>query len=139
MLFRSPLQVYEQMSSATQEAWYAQTAKAGKAIWSSIYQWDDKPEVLSISFNEPVRYPDGRLRGVIGVDFILSQLNEKLARMWGKRPGLVVITERNGHLVASSNGNTMETSPGQTPRRRWIHQSLNPLEREVGQLLFLSD
>ena len=102
-------------------------------------QWDDKPEVLSISFNEPVRYPDGRLRGVIGVDFILSQLNEKLARMWGKRPGLVVITERNGHLVASSNGNTMETSPGQTPRRRWIHQSLNPLEREVGQLLFLSD
>jgi signal transduction histidine kinase len=132
-----PLKIFEQISPATAEAWYAETARADRPTWSSIYQWDDKPEVLSISYNEPVRHPDGRLRGVIGVDFILTQLNSKLARIWGQRAGLVVITERNGRLVASSNGNTIETSPGKAPRRRWINRSLNPLEREAGQLLFL--
>lgn len=131
-----PVKVYEQMEPATKEAWYAETAKAGQPTWSSIYQWDDKPEVLSVSYNEPIRYPDGRLRGVIGVDFILSQLNSTLAGIWGKRPGLVVITERNGVLVASSSGNTVESGPNGQPSRRRINQSLNPLEREVGQLLF---
>lgn len=131
-----PLTVYDQMSPATEEAWYTETVRADKPTWSSIYQWDDKPEVLSVSFNEPVRHPDGRLRGVIGVDFILTQLNSKLARIWGQRSGLVVITERNGRLVASSNGNTIETGIGKAPERRWITQSVNPLEREAGQLLF---
>jgi len=132
-----PLQIIEPISPATGEAWYAETARAGQSVWSSIYQWDDKPEVLSVSYNEPVLYPDGRLRGVIGVDFILSQLNGRLAGIWGKRPGLVVITERNGLLVASSNGNTVDTGADKQPHRRRINQSINPLEREVGQLLFL--
>jgi signal transduction histidine kinase len=133
-----PEKVYEQMEAATQEAWYAETAQAGRPIWSSVYQWDDKPDVLSVSYNEPVRYPDGRLRGVIGVDFILTQLNARLAHIRGQRPGQVLITERNGLLVASSSGNTIITSPGKPPQRRRIIQSANPIEREAGQLLFRS-
>ena len=132
-----PQKVYEAMESVTGEAWYHETAEAGRPTWSSIYQWDDKPEVLSVSYNEPVRYPDGRLRGVIGVDFILTQLNARLAQIRGQRPGQVLITERNGLLVASSSGNTIISGAGKPPVRRRISQSANPLEREAGQLLFL--
>ena len=125
------------MSPATQEAWYRETARAGHATWSSIYQWDDKPEVLSVSYNEPLRFGDGRLRGVIGVDVILTQLSKRLAEIWGGRAGLVLITERNGMVVASSKGSPFQSRPGQTPERLRINQSLDPLEREVAQLLFL--
>jgi len=132
-----PEKVYEEMEPATKEAWYTETAQAGRATWSSIYQWDDKPEVLSVSNNEPIRHPDGRLRGVIGVDFILTQLNARLAAILGNQPGQVLIIERNGLLVASSSGGTILNSPGKPPRRRRISQSDNPLEREASRLLFL--
>jgi signal transduction histidine kinase len=133
-----PLQIIDPIPSATEEAWYRETARAGQATWSSIYQWDDKPEVLSISYNQPVLRPDGRLRGVIGIDFTINQLNHRLARIWGRRPGVLLITERNGMLVASSSGNTVETKPGQAPRRRRITESSNRLEQEASRLLFHS-
>lgn len=132
----TPLQIIDPIPAATEEAWYRETVRAGQATWSSIYQWDDKPEVLSISYNQPVLHPDGRLRGVIGIDFTINQLNSRLARIWGGRPGALLITERNGMLVASSNGNTVETRPGQAPRRRRINESRNPLEQEASRLLF---
>ncbi|MGH8602628.1 MAG: hypothetical protein ACREXR_07575, partial [Gammaproteobacteria bacterium] len=31
------------------EAWYAEPIKLGKSMWSSIYQWEDKPDIMSIS------------------------------------------------------------------------------------------
>ena len=37
-----------------EEAWYADAAQAGQSVWSQIYQWQDKPEVLSISSSYPV-------------------------------------------------------------------------------------
>lgn len=36
------------------EAWYADAVKVGKPIWSQIYSWEDKPEVLSISASYPI-------------------------------------------------------------------------------------
>jgi signal transduction histidine kinase len=131
-----PLQIIDPIPAATEEAWYRETARASQATWSSIYQWDDKPEVLSISYNQPVLRPDGRLRGVIGIDFTINQLNNRLARIWGRRPGVLLITEHNGMLVASSSGNTVETRPGQAPRRRRISESSNRLEQEASRLLF---
>jgi len=31
------------------EGWYTEPIAAGKPLWSAIYQWADKPEILSIS------------------------------------------------------------------------------------------
>ncbi|MDX2240957.1 MAG: hypothetical protein NW224_09760, partial [Leptolyngbyaceae cyanobacterium bins.302] len=36
------------------EAWYAEAAEAGHPLWSKVYQWEDKPEVLSVSSSYPV-------------------------------------------------------------------------------------
>ncbi|MFM7268651.1 MAG: ATP-binding protein [Cyanobium sp.] len=135
----TPLQVYDPIEPATREAWYTETARTGRPTWSSIYQWDDKPEVLSISYNEPLFHPDGRLRGVIGVDFTLSQLSSRLAAIWGRRAGLVLISELDGQVVASSAGSPVINRPGEPPRRRRLDQSSNPLEREATRLLFVPD
>ena len=131
-----PVQVYEDIGSAREEAWYRETVQRDRPTWSSIYQWDDKPHVLSISHNQPVRDRLGRLRGVIGVDLILSQLNTKLRAIWGQRPGVLLIVERDGLLVASSDGHTLAPGPaGQPPRRLRLDQSPDPRVRSAGALL----
>jgi signal transduction histidine kinase len=135
---RQPLRVIEPIGTAREEPWYRETIEAGRPIWSSIYQWDDNPDVLSVSFNQPVRDPrSGRLQGVIGVDVILTQLSTFLQQLWGQRPGLVLVLERDGRLVASSQpAMVLRTSPGGLPRRARIDESDDPLVRRLAGLLF---
>ncbi|MBE9229155.1 HAMP domain-containing protein [Phormidium sp. LEGE 05292] len=87
------------------EAWYTETVKAGKPIWSSIYQWEDKPEVLSISANSPV-FDGKKLIGVLSVDHTLRQISEYLSKVKLSATGKIFIIERNGLLVASSAKST---------------------------------
>ena len=131
-----PVQVYEDIGTAREEAWYRETVLRNRPTWSSIYQWDDKPSVLSISHNQPVRDRSGRLRGVIGVDLILSQLNARLHAIWGQRPGVLLIVERDGRLVASSDGRTLLPGPvGVPPQRLRLDQSPDPRVKRAGALL----
>ena len=135
---RRPLRVIEPIGTAREEPWYSETVKAGRPIWSSIYQWDDNPRVLSVSFNQPVVDPgSGRLRGVLGVDVILTQLSTFLQRLWGQQPGMVLILEHDGRLVASSRpAMVLKSSAGGPPQRVRIDQSDDPLVRRLGGLLF---
>ena len=85
------------------EAWYADTVKLGKPNWSSIYQWDDKPEVLSIAYNHPIYEANNQLKGVINADLILSQVNQFLQDLKISPSGKMFIIEPDGMLVASSS------------------------------------
>jgi PAS domain S-box-containing protein len=84
------------------EAWYFETVNARKPIWSSIYQWADKPDVLSISINYPLFDRHGKIIGVLGADQILSQINHYLNQINTSPRGRVFILERNALLVANS-------------------------------------
>ncbi|MEA5505813.1 ATP-binding protein [Halotia wernerae UHCC 0503] len=85
------------------EAWYTDAVKAGKPVWSQIYQWEDKPEIFSISSSYPI-YDDAnnKLVGVISVDLILSQISNFLASLKLGKSGQIFILERSGLIVASS-------------------------------------
>lgn len=85
------------------EAWYVDAFKSGKPLWSAIYQWDDKPEVVSISASYPIYNRDHQFQGVIGVDLILSQFSEFLRHLNITPHSKTIILERNGFLVASSS------------------------------------
>ncbi len=85
------------------EAWYTDAIKAGKPLWSQIYQWEDKPEVLSISASYPLYNQTKTIIGVLSVDHILSQLNDFLNSLKVSQSGKIFILERNGLLVASSS------------------------------------
>ena len=115
------------MSDSHEEAWYVETVKAGQATWSSIYQWEDKPEVLAIAFNQPLYGPGRQLLGVIGVDFVLSQLNTWLAEVWKDRNGFALIVERNGMVVASSRPGLTSTGTGSKTKRVRLEQLPDPL------------
>ncbi|MBG1264561.1 ATP-binding protein [Nostoc commune] len=84
------------------EAWYADAAKMGKPVWSQIYQWEDKPDILSISSSYPVHDKNRKFVGVISVDLLLSQIGKFLANLKINDSGKTFILERSGLIVASS-------------------------------------
>ncbi|BAY79818.1 multi-sensor hybrid histidine kinase (plasmid) [Nostoc linckia NIES-25] len=99
-----------------QEAWYADAVKSRKPVWSQIYQWEDKPEILSISSSYPVYNQDRQLIGVIGVDLILSQIGTFLSQLKTRESARTFILERSGLIVASSNESPYTAIDGQPKR-----------------------
>jgi signal transduction histidine kinase len=124
------------MTDTHEEAWYVETARAGKPTWSSIYAWEDQPEVFSISYNAPVFGPQRTLRGVVGVDIVLSHLSTWLHGVWQKRQGLAVIVEPNGDLVACSQADlTLKRDKG-VVRRANLRSLNDPLAQELSRTFF---
>jgi hypothetical protein len=119
------------MAATHEEAWYTDTARAGKPTWSSIYFWEDQPEVFSISYNAPLFGPGRKLQGVVGVDVVLTQLSYWLQSVWRDRAGLALIVEPGGRLVASSIPDTTLRRVGGRLERARLEQLDHPLAREL--------
>lgn len=109
------------------EAWYKNAVAAGKPVWSSIYQWSDRPEILSISSSYPVYDNANRLVGVLGIDFILSQISDFLQKSKISKSSRVFIIERNGLIVASSSTEKPYVEINRQAQRLNSLQSQDPL------------
>ncbi len=118
------------------EAWYADAVKARKPIWSAVYQWDDKPEVLSISSSYPVfDRTNDRLLGILSIDHILTQIGDYLQQIQVSRSGKIFIMERNGLLVASSASEAPFRIVKGKASRLGALESDEPLIRQAAQQL----
>ncbi len=73
-----------------------------KPLWTEIYQWEDKPEIFSISSSYPLYDETQKPLGVIGIDLILSQISNFLGKLKVGNEGKIFILERSGLIVASS-------------------------------------
>ena len=118
------------------EGWYVDGVKIGKPAWSSIYNWDDKPEVMSISANHPLYGKDGKLLGVMGIDQILTQVSDFLAGIQVSATGETFILDRSGKLVAISSKDTkpFRIVNGQAVRLN-ATESADPLIRDSTHFL----
>jgi len=117
------------------EAWYAETLKAGKAIWSQIYQWEQPPDVISVSFNRPVLDRFNKIIGVIGIDLRLPQISDFLAKLKVSPSGKIFIIERNGLIVASSSTEPPFTMVNGKPKRLLVFDSKDPLIKPTAAYL----
>ncbi len=101
---RSKLQeVVENSEPIQQEGWYADAVKVGNPVWSEIYQWDDQPDVMSISSSYPVYNSSQKLIGVMGNDLRISGISDFLQNLNISPSGKIFIIEPDGLLVATSN------------------------------------
>lgn len=82
--------------------WYTQAAIEKRPIWTDIYNWPDFPEVISVSASYPVFDRNRQFIGVLGVDLILSDINDFLGKIEIGPSAKTFILEPNGLLVASS-------------------------------------
>jgi serine phosphatase RsbU (regulator of sigma subunit) len=117
-----------------QEGWYISAVKAGKPTWTPIYQWQNR-EILSISHSYPLYDDRHQLIGVIGVDYILSQIGQFLRTLKVGQSGKTIIVERSGRIVASSSDAIPFITVGTQVKRLYANESKDPLLRATAQYL----
>lgn len=113
------------------EGWYAAAVEAKQPIWSPIYQWDDKPEVLSISSSYPVYDHNQTLIGVIGADLLLSNISEFLRSIQISPSARIFIIERDGSIVATSTDRPAYLVVDGKAKRLNVLDSSDPLIQTV--------
>jgi signal transduction histidine kinase len=86
-----------------EEAAYIDAVQAKQPVWSKIYQWDNFPDVISISASHPLYDNQQDLIGVLVTNLRLSQISDFLHQLEVGISGNTFILERNGLLVASSS------------------------------------
>lgn len=96
-------EVVEPPKDLRQESWYTEAVRAGKAIWTKNYRWENRSEVLSISHSYPLYDGDRQPVGVIGVDYVLSQVSLFLRSLQVGSKGRVFIIERSGFVIGTSS------------------------------------
>ncbi len=117
------------------EAWYSDAVKAGKPIWSQIYPWEDKPDIISISASYPIYNQKKKIVGVLGIDHLLSQISYYLSNLKVSKSGKTFILERDGLLVASSTSERpFKVVKGEAKRVK-AAESKDPLIRLTTQYL----
>jgi signal transduction histidine kinase len=117
------------------DVWYQSAAIAGKPLWSPIYQWEDRPEIISISASYPVYSQNHQLIGVLGVDFMLSQISQFLRTLQVSESSEIFIIERTGRIVASSSEEPPYRMVDGQAQRLKGSDSQNRLIRETTQQL----
>jgi PAS domain S-box-containing protein len=118
-----------------EDEWYQSAVKAGKPIWSPIYQWADRPEIISISSSYPVYDSSKQLIGVLGVDFILSHISNFLRDLQISPSGQIFIIEPDGMIVASSSPEKSYQNIDGKAQRLNIFQSQEALIQETAEQL----
>ena len=118
-----------------EDKWYSDAVAAGKPIWSEIYQWGDRPEVISIASSSPIYDQQKKLVGVIGIDLILTQISNFLKQLEVTPSSKIFIVERNGLIVASSSHEKPYLKVNGEAQRLSAFQSSDPLIKASSQYL----
>ncbi len=118
-----------------EENWYPAAIKAGKPVWSAVYNWSDTPEIVSIDAGYPIYDSKRQLIAVLDVSLLLSNISEFLGQVNVSRGAKVWVIERNGNLIASSSKEQpFELVKGKAERLS-VLKSQDPIIRSTGAFL----
>ncbi|HUJ74982.1 MAG TPA: PAS domain S-box protein, partial [bacterium] len=131
---RAPGKVLARVASfdASTRPWYAAAAQSAGAVWTGPYILATGQD-MTLTASRTVRSPDGRLLGVAAVDVFISQLGSFLQSADNGGGTLSFIMDRQGLLIAQSDGGTpYQPRKGRVPAQRLLASaSANPLVREA--------
>ncbi|MBP0012101.1 MAG: cyclic nucleotide-binding domain-containing protein [Roseofilum sp. SID2] len=82
--------------------WYQAALQSNKPIWTDIYQ-DFSAQELAITAAQVVKDSQGEILGVLAVDLFFQGINQFLQDLTIGKTGQVLIINREGVLIASSN------------------------------------
>ncbi len=119
---------------------YESAIKSGKLTWSNIYTFSTGH--IGFSLMAPWYDDRGKFQGVMGVDLLLSELNQFLQSINVSPSGQAFIIEPSGELVGSSTSelpfvidNTKKLRlPGTNSRNILTRQTVLALEKKFGSL-----
>jgi signal transduction histidine kinase len=85
-----------------EENWYPAAIQAGRPIWSSVLNWNETPEFVSIDAGYPVYDDKHQLIAILDVSLLLSKLSQFLKESVVSPSAKIFVMERDGALIASS-------------------------------------
>lgn len=89
----------------TNRPWYTQVIKTGKMQWTPLFAHRVFQKHLVINFSRPLyNGKRSQLLGVTSIQVDLSYLNKFLQSLKIGRTGSIFIIDKNGYLIATSNG-----------------------------------
>ncbi len=98
--------------SVTLRPWYQDAVKNRKTRWGSLYELGNNEE-LGLSLNTPIYdRKTQKLLGVLSVGIVSSNLSDFLSQIRVGKSGKVILIDRNGNLVASSQGKVYQKDKG---------------------------
>jgi signal transduction histidine kinase/DNA-binding response OmpR family regulator len=118
-----------------EESWYTEAVKAGKQVWTSISNWDEVPEILTVTINSPIYDDNNKLLGAIGVDITLAKIDDFLRHLKISQSGKVFLIERNGLLIANSGSQPSFSMVDGTADRLIATNSNDPLIQASAKFL----
>ena len=114
--------------------WYADPLKAGRPVWTPIYNWVDAPEVIAMGAGMPIRR-GGVVVGVAEVDVFTANISRFLDGLPISQGGEIYIVEGDGRLVADTSGNLPFSIIGGRGVRHRAQDSANPVIRDTARAL----
>ncbi len=128
--------IYEANYNPVIQEWYVGTAKVGKPFWSHIYLAEGFEGYLSSTAGAPIYDAKGKLRGVLGIDLLLRDISTFLEKIKVSSAGQVFIVERDGMLIANSDGSpTYRNLSKNKSERIQAFNSSSPVIRAVSRQL----
>lgn len=116
------------------QAWYQDTVKAGRAVWSNI-STSVTPNNLILSASQPIYSADRTLLGVVKTDIELDQISQFLNQI--SPSGQSFLIERDGTLIAASTAGPLAQSRAVavSPRIQASNSS-DPVVRATAEYLY---
>lgn len=125
---RTKVVLVEEEYDPKKEAWYTDAIKAGKPVWSSVYNYEGENFVgyLAINATRPIYDDKRQLVGVTGIDLLLSGISDFLQQIKISPSATTFIIERDGLLIGSSSPEKPFTLVKGIAKRLSILQSSDP-------------
>ena len=118
--------------------WYQLAVKAGKAVWTNIYEFigtELETGHLGMSFVYPYYDETRTLQGVLGSDFTLARISNFLHSLTIGKEGKTFIVERSGLLVGGSFPHEPFVKKGDEKERRLIFEVKDQLIQATAKYL----
>ncbi|MFP4319575.1 MAG: cache domain-containing protein, partial [Phormidium sp.] len=116
--------------------WYLRGVEAQQPLWGPVFSWSDPEPTLGMTAIHPLRDETDQLVAIFAVDLSLFSINDFLRTLQVGESGEVFLMERNGTLMATSVGESVDP---QTLSSLPAEESDNALIREAGMFLARQD
>lgn len=102
---RQKLLIKDEQYHPFDEAWYQEAVTIGKPVWSPVYNWDGENSAgyIAINATRPIYNAQHQIIGAIGIDLLLSGVDDFLQQLKISPTAQVFIVEQNGLLIGSSS------------------------------------
>jgi len=139
-------QLSQYLFQTTQRPWYRAAVEADHATWGHVYVWvrNGRGETLGVPYVEPIRNSAGAITGVLNCELTLADISTFLKQLQIGKTGKAFILERDGNLVANSEGlrcmkENVNRLPAEQAEDPWIAQAAHVLRSHFGELRSISD